>query len=42
MAALAFHHLVTLLDEALAFAILALGLLLDVGALLIGHDGLPG
>jgi hypothetical protein len=42
VAALAFHHLITLLDQALAFAIFALGLLLDVRAFLIGHDGLQG
>ena len=42
MAALAFHHLVALLDQALAFAILALGLLLDVRAFFIGHDGHQG
>jgi hypothetical protein len=42
VAALAFHHLVALLDQALAFAILALGFLLDVRAFFIGHDGLPG
>jgi hypothetical protein len=40
-AALAFHHLVALLEQALAFAILALRLLLDVGASFIGHDSLP-
>jgi hypothetical protein len=40
-AALAFHHLVALLEQALAFAILALRLLLDVGASFIGHDNLP-
>jgi len=37
-----FHHLVALLDQALAFAIFALGLLLDVRAFFIGHDGLQG
>jgi hypothetical protein len=37
LAALALHDLVTLLDQALALAILAFLLLLDVGALLIGH-----
>jgi hypothetical protein len=42
VAALAFHHLVAFLDQALAFAILALGLLLDVRAFFIGHDGLQG
>jgi hypothetical protein len=36
-AALAFYDLVALLEQALAFAILALLLLLDVGAFLIGH-----
>jgi hypothetical protein len=40
-AALAFHHLVALLKQALAFAVLALRLLLDVGASFIGHDNLP-
>ena len=40
VAALAFHHLVALLDQAFAFAIFALGLLLDVRAFFIGHDGL--
>jgi Protein of unknown function (DUF3828) len=39
--ALAFHHLVALFKQALAFAILALLLLLDVGASFIGHDILP-
>jgi hypothetical protein len=42
VAALALHHLVALLDQALAFAIFALGLLLDVRAFFIGHDGLQG
>ena len=42
MASLAFHHLVALLDQALAFAIFALGLLLDVRAFFIGHDDLQG
>ena len=42
MAALAFHHLVALLDQTLAFAILALRLLLDVRAFFIGHDGHQG
>jgi hypothetical protein len=37
-AALAFHHSVALLQQALAFAILAFLLLLDVGAFIIGHD----
>src|ERR1700732_5179031 len=40
-AALAFYHLVALLQQALALAILALLLLLDVGAFFIGHDLLP-
>jgi hypothetical protein len=40
-AALAFHHLVALLEQALAFAVLAFRLLLDVGASFIGHDILP-
>src|ERR1700733_14097461 len=40
-AGLAFHPLVTLLEQALAFAILALLLLLDVGTFFIGHDSLP-
>ncbi len=40
VAALAFQHLVALLDQALAFAILALGLFLDVRAFFVGHDGL--
>jgi hypothetical protein len=40
-AALAFHHLVALLEQALALAVLALPLLLDVGAFFIGHDILP-
>jgi hypothetical protein len=39
--ALALHHLVALLEQALAFAILALLLLLDVRAFFIGHDILP-
>jgi hypothetical protein len=42
VAALAFHHLVALLDQALSFAIFALGLLLDVRAFFIGHDGHQG
>src|SRR6266446_9434520 len=42
VAALAFHHLVALLDQTLAFAIFTLGLLLDVRAFFIGHDGLQG
>ena len=37
-AALTFYHLVALLQQTLAFAILALLLLLDVGAFLAGHD----
>jgi hypothetical protein len=41
LAALAFHHPVALFQEALALAILALLLLLDVRALFIGHDDLP-
>jgi hypothetical protein len=40
-AALAFDDLVALLEQALALAILALLLLLDVGAFFIGHDILP-
>jgi hypothetical protein len=39
-AALAFDHLVALLQQPFAFAILALLLLLDVGAFFIGHDSL--
>jgi hypothetical protein len=39
-AALAFYHLVALLHQALALAILALLLILDVGAFFIGHDSL--
>lgn len=39
-AALALHHPVALLDETLAFAVLAGLLLLDVGAFFIGHDDL--
>lgn len=35
---LAFHHLVALLHQPLPLAILALLLLLDVGAFFIGHD----
>jgi hypothetical protein len=38
LAALALHHPIALLQEALALAILALLLLLDVRALFIGHD----
>jgi hypothetical protein len=37
-AALAFYHLVALLQQALALAILALLLLLDVGTFLTRHD----
>jgi hypothetical protein len=37
LAALALHDIVALLDQALAFAILAFLLLLDVRALIIGH-----
>jgi hypothetical protein len=37
LAALAFHDVIALLDEALALAILAFLLLLDVGAFFIGH-----
>src|SRR3954471_10090035 len=40
VAALAFHDLVALLEQALAFAILARGFLFDFGAFFIGHDGL--
>jgi hypothetical protein len=40
-AALAFYDLVALLQQALALAILAFLLLLDVGAFFIGHDNLP-
>ena len=40
-AALALYDLVALLQQALALAILALLLLLDVGALIIGHGILP-
>src|SRR3979490_2841320 len=39
-AALAFYHFVALLQQALALAILALLLLLDVGAFFIGHHDL--
>jgi hypothetical protein len=38
---LAFYNFVALLEQPLAFAILALLLLLDVGAFFIGHDVLP-
>ena len=37
-AALALDHFVTLFQQALALAILALFLLLDIGAFFIGHD----
>jgi hypothetical protein len=37
-ATLAFYHLVALLQETLAFAVLALLFLLDVGTFVIGHD----
>jgi hypothetical protein len=40
LAALAFHHAVALLDEALTLAVLAGLLLLDVGAFFIGHGDL--
>jgi hypothetical protein len=40
-AALAFDDLVALLQQALALAILALLLLFDIGALVIGHDHSP-
>jgi hypothetical protein len=40
-AALAFDHLVALLQQALALAILALLLFLDIGTFVIGHDILP-
>jgi hypothetical protein len=40
-AALAFDDIVALLHQALAFAILAFLLLLDVGTFFIGHDVLP-
>jgi hypothetical protein len=40
-AALAFDDLVALLQQAFALAILALLLLLDIGALLARHDVLP-
>ena len=40
-AALALDHLVALLQQALALAILAFLLLLDVGAFFVGHDILP-
>jgi hypothetical protein len=41
LAALAFYDPVALLQQALALAILAFLLLLDVGAFFIGHDNLP-
>jgi hypothetical protein len=41
LATLALDHPVALLQQPLALAILAFLLLLDVGALLIGHDNLP-
>jgi hypothetical protein len=41
LAALAFYDLVALLQQALALAILAFLLLLDVRALFIGHANLP-
>jgi hypothetical protein len=41
LAALALHHLVALLEQSLALAILAFLLFLDVGALFIGHGSLP-
>jgi hypothetical protein len=41
LAALALDHPVALLQQALALAILAFLLLLDVGAFFIGHDNLP-
>jgi hypothetical protein len=41
LAALAFDDLVALLQQALALAVLAFLLLLDVGALFISHDNLP-
>jgi hypothetical protein len=41
LAALALHHPVALLQQALALTILAFLLLLDVGAFFIGHDNLP-
>lgn len=40
LAALALHHPVAFLDEALALAVLASLLLLDVGAFFIGHGRL--
>jgi hypothetical protein len=41
LAALALHDVVAFLDQALALAILAFLLLLDVGALFIGHAIAP-
>jgi hypothetical protein len=41
LAALALDYSVALLQQALALAILAFLLLLDVGAFFIGHDNLP-
>jgi hypothetical protein len=41
LATLALDDPVALLQQALAFAILAFLLLLDVGAFFIGHDNLP-
>jgi hypothetical protein len=41
IAALAFHHPIALLQQALALAILAFLLLLDVRAFVVGHDTLP-
>jgi hypothetical protein len=41
LAALALDDLIALLQQALALAILAFLLLLDVGAFFIGHDNLP-
>jgi hypothetical protein len=41
LATLALDDLVALLQQALALAILAFLLLLDVGAFFIGHDNLP-
>jgi hypothetical protein len=41
LAALALDHPVGLLQQALALAVLAFLLLLDVGAFFIGHDNLP-
>jgi hypothetical protein len=41
LAALALDDLIALLEQALALAILAFLLLLDVGAFFISHDNLP-